>query len=78
MDNKDLTIARQAAEIRDLRRLVKSMMIERARQREGAVETNIYDKVTRYTNCTVEVLENTQTGETSVGWYKTENTEVET
>lgn len=40
-----------------------------------SIETNIFDKATRYTNCTVEVLENTVTGEISVGWYPTENTE---
>lgn len=39
------------------------------------VRSNIYDKSTIYTNCTVEVWENTVTGETSVGWYRTEETE---
>ena len=39
------------------------------------IETNFFNKKTIYTNCTVEVLENTYTGEFSVGWYKTENTE---
>ena len=36
---------------------------------------NLYDKVTRYSNCVVEILENTITGQTSIGWYKTEDTE---
>ena len=39
------------------------------------IETNLYDKSTIYTNCTVEVWENTITGETSIGWYRTEETE---
>ena len=39
------------------------------------VKSNIYDKSTIYTNCTVEVWENTATGETSIGWYRTEETE---
>ena len=39
------------------------------------LETNIFDKVTTYTNCTVEILENTVTGEISIGWYSTEETE---
>lgn len=39
------------------------------------VETNIFDKCTYYTNCLVEVWENSITGETSVGWYRTEDTE---
>lgn len=39
------------------------------------VETNLFDKSTIYTNCTVEVWENSITGEVSVGWYRTENTE---
>lgn len=38
-------------------------------------EMNLYDKVTRYSNCIIEILENTITGQTSIGWYKTEDTE---
>lgn len=41
----------------------------------SSVEINIFDKVDLYTNCTVEVLENTITGEISVGWYRTPATE---
>lgn len=33
-----------------------------------------YEKVTRYSNCIVEILENDQ-GDVSVGWYKTKETE---
>lgn len=39
------------------------------------VNVNFYDKVHRYINCIVEVLENSTTGDTSVGWYETEDTE---
>lgn len=34
------------------------------------IETNIYDKEEIYTDCTVQILTNTKTGETSVGWWK--------
>ena len=40
-----------------------------------SIETNLYNKSTIYTNCTVEVWENTETGETSIGWYRTDDTE---
>lgn len=39
------------------------------------IQTNIYDICTIYTNCTVEILENSTTGEISIGWYRTEDTE---
>lgn len=42
---------------------------------EQNITTNIFNKSTTYTNCTVEVLENTATGDVSVGWYRTEETE---
>lgn len=38
-------------------------------------EFNIYDKSTILTNCRVEIWENTATGEQSIGWYRTEDTE---
>lgn len=38
--------------------------------RRTTVETNIYDKEETYPNCTVQVLTNTATGETSVGWWE--------
>lgn len=49
--------------------------IREADRERMSVSTSIYNKVTKYTNCIVEVLENTATGETSVGWYRTEETE---
>ena len=39
------------------------------------VELNIYDKSTIITNCTVEILTNSITGDISVGWYRTEDSE---
>ena len=39
------------------------------------VETNIFDKETIIENCTVQILENTVTGEISVGWWKNEDSE---
>lgn len=33
-------------------------------------EINIYDKEEIFENCTVQVLTNTVTGETSIGWWK--------
>lgn len=36
---------------------------------------NIYDKETIIPNCTVQILENTVTGEVSVGWWKNEESE---
>lgn len=36
---------------------------------------NIFDQVERYSHCIVEVLSNSITGETSVGWYRTNETE---
>lgn len=35
-----------------------------------SVETNIYDTVERYENCTVEILTNSVTGEQSIGWWQ--------
>lgn len=37
---------------------------------EAQTEVNIYDEEETYHNCTVQVLTNTVTGQTSVGWWK--------
>ena len=37
------------------------------------VETSFYDKEETFPDCTVQVLTNTATGETSVGWWKNGN-----
>lgn len=79
-----LIIVRQEGLIRDLERLSRTLIDENARLREEnaqlrarlnkeeSVEINIFDKVTRIPNCTVEILENTKTGQTSTGWYRGE------
>lgn len=42
-------------------------------QPTAKVETNMYDKEEIYPNCTVQILTNTITGETSVGWWKNDS-----
>ena len=39
---------------------------------ESQTEVNVYDKEETYHGCTVQVLTNTVTGQTSVGWWKEE------
>lgn len=46
----------------------KSPVIEQ--ESSMTVETNIFDKETIVENCTVQILENSITGETSVGWWR--------
>ena len=43
------------------------------RKKKETVETNIFDKEETFTDCTVQVLTNTVTGETSVGWWHNDN-----
>ena len=38
--------------------------------RRTSVQVNVYDHEETFPNCTVQVLTNTATGETSVGWWK--------
>ncbi len=37
-----------------------------------STQSNVYDDVKRFPNCTVEVLCNTVTGEQSIGWWENE------
>ena len=60
----------------DFMKIIESELVIPEEEKITNIETNMYDKSTIYTNCNVEVWENSITGETSVGWYKTENTEV--
>ena len=39
------------------------------------IETSVYDKCKIITNCTVEIWTNSITGEQSIGWYKTDESE---
>lgn len=36
------------------------------------IKTNIFDEEELHNNCTVQILKNTQTGETSTGWWENE------
>lgn len=38
-----------------------------------SLETNMYDYVEIFPNCTVEILQNSVTGEKSIGWYENKN-----
>ena len=37
------------------------------------VEYNIFDEEETYDDCTVQILRNTTTGETSIGWWRNDN-----
>lgn len=37
---------------------------------EDGIIFNVYDKETIIKNCTVQILENTVTGDISVGWWR--------
>ena len=39
------------------------------------VSTNIFDEEETHTNCTVQVLRNSVTGEVSVGWFRNKEQE---
>ena len=59
----------------DIDQLKPSDVADKCRFRQlgiNEVETNIFDKETVETDCTVQILENTTTGEVSVGWWRTE------
>ena len=66
-------IASQASRIRYLEELCEYLLkqLDKANAAND-VEINIYDKVTEYDNCTVQILENTATGAISVGWWRNE------
>lgn len=46
------------------------------RERE-IIDVSMYDKEETYTNCTVQVLENTLTGDISVAWFRNPENEEE-
>lgn len=52
------------------REIEKSPIVEELKNREVTIETNIFDKETTIENCTVQILENSITGEVSVGWWR--------
>lgn len=65
-------IASQVSRIRYLEELCEYLLKELDKARTADVEINVYDKVTEYDNCTVQILENTATGAISVGWWRNE------
>lgn len=38
-----------------------------------SIKASIYDEQEIHTNCTVEILRNSVTGETSIGWWENDN-----
>lgn len=55
----------------ELAEAVANKVIEKINQpEEELVETAVFDQENIYENCTVQVLTNTVTGETSVGWWR--------
>ena len=56
-------------ELVDLRKLLNSLIETDKRVK---VETNMFDKETIVENCTVQIWENSVTGEVSVGWWRNE------
>lgn len=69
-------IESQSIRIRELETLTDQLLRRLAERCHGQpIEANIFDKVTRIPNCTVEILENTTTGDVSVGWYRGEGDE---
>ena len=45
----------------------------RHERKTTVVQTNIFDEVEEHENCTVQILKNSITGETSVGWWENES-----
>lgn len=68
--NSHLQLAHWLEELVDLRKLL-NVLIETDDSRVK-IETNIFDKEETIENCTVQVLENSVTGEVSVGWWRNE------
>lgn len=50
----------------------EDMAIETWNKRAEEIGVPIYDKETRHENCTVQILENTETGRISVRWWRNE------
>ena len=59
--------------LKDIKKEIeKSPIVDNFKNREVTIETNIFDKETTIENCTVQILENSITGEVSVGWWRNE------
>ena len=53
----------------------KNKVVIEIEEIEPKVETPLYNSEKIYRNCTVQVWENTATGETSVGWFRNDERE---
>ena len=40
---------------------------------QNGVDTNLYNEKEVHENCTVQILRNSYTGKTSIGWYENNN-----
>lgn len=65
-----LQLAHWLEELVDLRELLNALVT--TENNCTKVETNIFDKEETIENCTVQILENSVTGEMSVGWWRNE------
>ena len=65
-----LQIAHWLEELVYLRKLLSDS--KELAKHEITVESNIFDKEEIIENCTVQILENSVTGEVSVGWWRNE------
>lgn len=61
--NNCLQLARWLEELVDLRSFIET-------DKRVQVESNIFDTETVIENCTVQIWENSETGEVSVGWWR--------
>jgi len=48
----------------------KEILLLKERVRTPKVATSVFDKQTILKDCTVQILENSVTGEVSIGWWK--------
>lgn len=65
--NNCLQLAHWLEELVNLRKLTSSFI---ETDKRVQVESNIFDTETVIENCTVQIWENSETGEVSVGWWK--------
>lgn len=63
--------------IEDYSKRLKSCPLEEVDESSPKLHTSLYDTVERHTDCTVEILKNSVTGEISVGWYRNDKPPVE-
>ena len=74
---KPSTAAYQAARdvLKEIKKEIEKSPVIEQRELDNSiktVETNIFDKEKIIENCTVQILENSITGEVSVGWWRNE------